>query len=277
MQLNNMPNHQPSAGGTEPLVDSPAIRLVSGSVPVSIPLYRLRNMDFLRTQVQPVVEPEPNGSATNNNNNNNYDYYKPSAANGLELISSTGDEPAGIDKADHAKIKLETSDGESAEGFNGGRPASIYGSQDSQSPSPPPSRPPPSSASSSSLAALQALHSARGRMEEELEEEEAEQDGDEEEEQERNMMIDEPEDESNDTGAVDMDDSEQDDNKLAPQDQEKMTQAVKKVFTEYKWTPPVAPISNKDEKITQSQCGADVWDRSCAAFLIDCRLRHKAP
>uniref|UniRef100_A0A182SAU2 Uncharacterized protein n=1 Tax=Anopheles maculatus TaxID=74869 RepID=A0A182SAU2_9DIPT len=242
MQLNNMPNHQPSAGGTDhphhPMVDPPSLRLVSASVPISIPLFRLRNVSFLPQQVDPMaahplVEPEPNGSATNNNN---YDFYKPSATNGLEH------EPGhATEDADQAKIKLETSDGEGPDGFHhivrpeSSDAGSNYGTQESQSSATPP-------------LSVVPIHRTRRPDDE---------DADEEDEDERMVMEgpeprvageeedeEEEEEESNDTGgAVERcDDSEQDDNKLAPQDQEKMTQAVKKVFTEYKWTPPVAPI-----------------------------------
>ncbi|XP_052900042.1 transcription factor SOX-9-like [Anopheles moucheti] len=235
MQLNNMTNHQPGAGATEQphhlLADPPAIRLVSGTVPISIPLFRLRDVSFLHTQVEHIVEPAANGSATNNNN---YDYYKPSAANGLESINAGDAEPAnGTGDHDHAKIKLETSDGE-------GRPdshetGSNYGiNQDSRSP--------PSVA--------YALHNGSVAPEYEIEKDEQDERTDD--DGGRIVMMDEPGDESNDTGgAVEVDDSEQDDNKLAPQDQEKMTQAVKKVFTEYKWTPPVAPIRSPSTKKKQ--------------------------
>uniref|UniRef100_A0A182VT28 Uncharacterized protein n=1 Tax=Anopheles minimus TaxID=112268 RepID=A0A182VT28_9DIPT len=225
MQLNHMPNHQSSAGGTE---KQPAVRLVSGSLPVSIPLSRLRNVSFLQSPMTPMVEPGSNGSATNNNN---YDCYKPSPTNGLNLVSP-GDELKGNGKADHAKIKLETIDGEGTDGFNAGRPASceagsISFNPDSQSP---PAAPP------STLRALRVIRNGREEEEEQMEEEEEFEPG-------VNLVIQEPEIESNYTGGGDeKDNSEQDDNKLAPLDQERMTQAVKKVFTEYKWTPPVAPI-----------------------------------
>ncbi|XP_050080578.1 uncharacterized protein LOC126568178 [Anopheles maculipalpis] len=255
MQLNNMPNHQSSAGGTDQqhrvMVDSPSLRLVSSSVPISIPLFRLRNVSFLHPQIDPMaahplVDPDPNGSS--NTNNNNYEFYKPSTTNGLvELISGTGDEPGPEkeDPTDQAKIKLEASDGECPDAFHHVRPGSSgassnYGTQDSHSsPTPPPA--------TSEMAHRTHHHPAEAA--------DVEPDGEDEDER-TVMMVEggpEPEEESNDTGgAVDRcDDSEQDDNKLAPQDQEKMTQAVKKVFTEYKWTPPVAPIRSTSTKKKQ--------------------------
>ncbi|XP_053663699.1 uncharacterized protein LOC128712852 [Anopheles marshallii] len=230
MQLNNMTNHQPGAGATEP----PAIRLVSGSLPISIPLYRLRDVSFLHPQVGQMVEPASNGSATNNNN---YDCYKPSAAHGP--VSAGDAAPAnGQGDHDHANIKLEASDGE-------GRPdsrdtGSNYGvCQDSRSPPPVVGPPVP-----------RVLHN--GQAAPEYAEEEEEPDEPEGDDGGRMVIMDEPGEESNDTGgAAEVDDSEQDDNKLAPQDQEKMTQAVKKVFTEYKWTPPVAPIRSPSTKKKQ--------------------------
>uniref|UniRef100_A0A182PL33 Uncharacterized protein n=1 Tax=Anopheles epiroticus TaxID=199890 RepID=A0A182PL33_9DIPT len=256
MQLNNMSTHQPGAEGADHhlqhhnhhqhrvVVESPTIRLVPGSVPISIPLFRLRNVSFIHSPPHPVAEPNGTGSpafsnhSNHNQNNNNYDFYKPSA--GMQEAEG-GDEPA--------QIKLETADCElGTETSEPARPessetGSSYGNQDSRSP--------PLAGS----AVRQSRKSGRTRMqadadpedadEEGLEEEE--EDGEEEDEEEGGeraaMVMDEPGEESNDTGgAAEMDDSEQDDNKLAPQDQEKMTQAVKKVFTEYKWTPPVAPI-----------------------------------
>uniref|UniRef100_A0A4Y0BJ72 HMG box domain-containing protein n=1 Tax=Anopheles funestus TaxID=62324 RepID=A0A4Y0BJ72_ANOFN len=242
MQLNNMPNHQSSAGGTEQqhhlLVDAPAIRLVSGTGPVSI----IRIRDFFHSQAEPMVEVESNGSVTNNNNNN-YEYYKPSTTNGLEPISAANEPGSDSDNHKQAKIKLETSDGEATEGYNAVRAdscetGSSYGNQDSQSPPlPPPPMP---------HTPIHALNNGKEGQDEE------EEDDDEEDEDTRISMMEEPGDESNDTGGpVEVDDSEQDDNRLAPQDQEKMTQAVKKVFTEYKWTPPVAPIRSTSTKKKQ--------------------------
>ncbi|XP_035894676.1 uncharacterized protein LOC118504368 isoform X2 [Anopheles stephensi] len=256
-----MPNHQSSAGGTDQqhhlMVDPPSLRLVSGPVPISIPLFRLRNVSFLHPQVDPMaahplVEPDPSGPATtNNNNNNNYEFYKPSATNGLGLIGGTADEPGHeLEDADHAKIKLESSDCEGPDGFQLVRPGSSetgsnYGTQESSQSSP---TPPPVLLAVASASAT-AGHPTTTTVEED------EDEADEEDEDKRLVMMmeePEPEEESNEAGgavAVERcDDSEQDDNKLAPQDQEKMTQAVKKVFTEYKWTPPVAPIRSTSTK-----------------------------
>uniref|UniRef100_A0A182K592 Uncharacterized protein n=1 Tax=Anopheles christyi TaxID=43041 RepID=A0A182K592_9DIPT len=241
-----MSTHQSSAGGAD---QQPTIRLVPNTLPVSIPLFRLRSVSFLQSPQHPSVQPDGNepSIAITNNNNNNYDFYKPPITNGLELLNSS-------DKCEdeHAQIKLETNDCELTEpADHRDRPGSSetgssYGNQDSRSP--------PLTAGSAGRQQQQQqqqqqpllCHSLKGdgELHEEAEPEEVDEEDDYEDEEEEQMVLgDEPGEESNDTaGAAEMDDSEQDDNKLAPQDQEKMTQAVKKVFTEYKWTPPVAPI-----------------------------------
>uniref|UniRef100_A0A182MZS5 Uncharacterized protein n=1 Tax=Anopheles dirus TaxID=7168 RepID=A0A182MZS5_9DIPT len=244
-----MSNHQPSAGVTTEqvsvqqqqqqqqqhqnhhlLVEAPTICLMPGAatVPISLPCFRLRNVSFLR-QAPHELHPSPatigGGAPTNNNN---YELYKPSTN--------------GHDAADTPKIKLETSDGEGS-GEPDGRTASrsetgssCGGTLDSQQQSPV-----GTVEVGGEVGAVGAAHHLLRSDED---------DGDED----PGVLMDDGGDESNDTvggtcgggggggGAHEHDDSEPDDNKLAPQDQEKMTQAVKKVFTDYKWTPPVAPI-----------------------------------
>uniref|UniRef100_A0A182U498 Uncharacterized protein n=1 Tax=Anopheles melas TaxID=34690 RepID=A0A182U498_9DIPT len=242
MQLNNMSTHQPSGSGPDQqhhlLVDAPTIRLMPSTLPVSIPLFRLRNVSFLQSPPHPAPEGTTTSTTSNTTNNNNYEFYKPPGTNGLELLS-------GSDKGADAQIKLEAADGGELSAELADRPGSSetgssYGNQDSRSP---PLTVAGSAARRQQQPQPRLFHRELPEDEDDEYEGEEEEEGMEGEEEERTVTGDEPGEESNDGAcAAELGDSEQDDNKLAPQDQEKMTQAVKKVFTEYKWTPPVAPI-----------------------------------
>ncbi|XP_040174596.1 uncharacterized protein LOC120906748 isoform X2 [Anopheles arabiensis] len=251
MQLNNMSTHQPSSGGPDQqhhlLVDAPTIRLMPSTLPVSIPLFRLRNVSFLQSPPHPAPEGTTTLTTSNTTNNNNYEFYKPPGTNGLELLN-------GSDKGADAQIKLEAADGGELSAELADRPGSSetgssYGNQDSRSP---PLTVAGSAARRQQQPQPRLFHRELPEDEDDVYEGEEEEEGMEGEEEERTATGDEPGEESNDAAcAAELGDSEQDDNKLAPQDQEKMTQAVKKVFTEYKWTPPVAPIRSPSTKKKQ--------------------------
>uniref|UniRef100_A0A182QE39 RRM domain-containing protein n=1 Tax=Anopheles farauti TaxID=69004 RepID=A0A182QE39_9DIPT len=175
------------------------------------------------------------GSSPASTNNNDYELYKPPA---------TGDHPDHVhdvlDATGGTKIKLEASDGEGSGEMDGrsrsrSETGSSYGGTvDSQQQSP-----------VGTVGGGGGGGGGGGSGGPETTHHLLRSDDDEGDED-RNMLMDEDGGGGGGGGGGDgvdvHDDSEPDDNKLAPQDQEKMTQAVKKVFTDYKWTPPVAPV-----------------------------------